>query len=99
MKARYTHDLVATIGEYADKVTGEKKKRRINVGKCFTDDQGRMSFKMDSIPVGPEWSGWVSLYDKTTDQRPASSPPPSRHEQQKANAYQPEPAGEDDIPF
>jgi hypothetical protein len=62
-KAQYTHDAVATTGEYTNR-DGEKKKEYTNVGKAFTDDQGRVSIKLKCIPVGPEWSGWVSLYPK-----------------------------------
>lgn len=61
-KSQYTHDAVATIGEYTNRQTGEKKKQFMNVGKGFTDDSGRISIKMNAIPVGPEWSGWISLY-------------------------------------
>lgn len=60
-KSQYTHDVVATTGEYTNQ-SGEKKKEYTNVGKAFTDDQGRISIKMKTIPVGPEWSGWLSLY-------------------------------------
>jgi hypothetical protein len=56
-----THDVVATTGEYTN-AAGEKKKRYVTCGKAFTDDQGRISLKMESMPVGPGWSGWLSLY-------------------------------------
>lgn len=62
MKARRTHDVVATVGEYSDRETGEKKKRFSTCGSAFSDDQGRISIKLDTIPVGPDWSGWLSLY-------------------------------------
>lgn len=62
MRARRTHDVVATVGEYTDRETGEKKKRFATCGSAFSDDQGRISIKLDTIPVGPEWSGWLSLY-------------------------------------
>lgn len=61
MASQYTHDVVATNGEY--KSNGETKKRYINVGKAFTDENGRISIKLDSVPVGPDWSGWLSLYE------------------------------------
>jgi len=82
-KSQYTHDAVATIGEYTDRNTGEKKKRYINVGKCFTDDSGRQSIKLDSIPVGPEWSGWISLYP--AERRDAPQRPPERQATQQTS--------------
>lgn len=66
MAAQYTHDVVATVGSYRDR-EGNEKKRFVNIGKCFTQENGRMSIKLDTIPVGPEWSGWLSLYEKKED--------------------------------
>lgn len=101
MKAAYTHDAVATIGKYKDRTTGEEKKNFLTVGKLFTDDEGRMSLKLDGLPVNPEWSGWLSFYPRRTDgARPAPTPPrQDAHNQAKANAYQPQPQADDDIPF
>ncbi len=91
-----THDIVASIGEYKT-ASGETKKRYVNCGKAFTSDKG-ISLKIDSMPVSPEWSGWLSLYpvkeqDSTPQIRAQSS-----HNTAKANAYQPEPEDEQ-IPF
>lgn len=58
---RRTYNAVATNGEYTDK-NGDKKKRYVKVGTGFTDDGG-ISIKFDVVPVGPEWSGWVRLYE------------------------------------
>lgn len=90
-----THDVVATIGEYTDR-DGNKKKRYLTCGKCFTDDQGRQSLKIDAIP-GPGWSGWLSLYP-VEKQAPRQAPDP-----RPRTAAAPPPADtaeeEDDIPF
>lgn len=59
---KYTHDIIATVGEYTNKA-GEKKKRYHKCGAAFTDDDGRISLKLDGIPVSPDWSGWLSLYE------------------------------------
>lgn len=85
MPARITHDVVATIGSYKDRQSGEQKKRYVTIGKCFTDDQGRQSIKLDSVPVSPEWSGWISLYpvrdrDGSPQQQPRQQLPPGRRE-------------------
>ena len=98
MASSPTHDIVATIGEYTDRQTGQKKKRYLTVGKCFTDDQGRQSLKIDAIP-GPGWSGWLSLYPverqaprQAPDPRPAptAAPPPDDAG---------DPGEDEDIPF
>jgi hypothetical protein len=57
-----THDAVANIGEYTDRETGEKKHRTVQVGSLFVNDEGHMNLKMDAVPVGQEWSGWVKLF-------------------------------------
>jgi len=101
MPARITHDIVATIGQYKDRQTGEDKKRYITIGKCFTDDQGRQSIKLDAVPVSPEWSGWISLYP--IKERDGAPPPQSRQPAPRstpAAAAQPiDTQEEDDIPF
>jgi hypothetical protein len=61
MRARRTHDAVATLGTYKDR-DGNEKKRYATCGTAFTDDEGRVSIKLDTIPVSPDWSGWLSLY-------------------------------------
>jgi len=72
-----THDLVATVGKHTDN-QGNEKKRYHKCGSAFTDDQGRLSIKIDGVPVGNEWSGWISLYEADRDrqqgQRADSSP-------------------------
>lgn len=101
-----THDVVATIGSYKDRQTGEDKKRYINVGKVFTDDQGRQSIKMDAMPVGQEWSGWLSLYPvkEREQQPPRQSAPPMPAVQRSMPPAPPLPSllgkdEDDDIPF
>lgn len=107
MPSKITHDVSATIGEYTDRQTGEKKKRYITVGKCFTDEQGRQSIKLDAVPVGPAWSGWLSLYpiDREAQQPRAAArqdPMPPGRNQQRTMPPAPPPADnhdDDDIPF
>lgn len=96
----YTHDIVATIGEYTTS-NGEKRKRYLTCGKAFTDDQGRVSLKLEAIPCAPEWSGWLSLYPADKDrQRPA---PENRGQSRNAGLSPDEQrkadAADDDIPF
>ena len=60
--AKPTHDLLATIGEFTDRATGEKKKRRVRVGTVFLDDNGHESIKLDALPVGGTWNGWLAKF-------------------------------------
>lgn len=94
--AKFTHDVVATTGEYTDRQSGEKKKIYTKVGAAFTDEQGRISIKLDLVPVGPDWSGWLSLYEpkprdgeqrqqtgRTVQPRPAPRPSQQTRQQQQ----------------
>lgn len=101
-KSQYTHDVVASNGEYSS--NGEKKKRYIKIGKAFTDDSGRISIKLDSIPVGPEWSGWISLYEPRHEDQPQRQQqlPPGRRVSPgmpSAPPVTPDNHDDDDIPF
>ena len=62
MASRKIKDLVATIGEYKAQ-DGEIKKRYLKCGAMFENDEGNQSIKIDGLPVGADWSGWLSLYD------------------------------------
>jgi hypothetical protein len=91
MKKKY--EAVATVGKYTDR-EGNEKKRYVNVGIVFEDDQGRLALKMDSVPVSPEWSGWISFFEPR--ERGESRPAPARPAQAQR------PAANDDgdeIPF
>ena len=55
------YDAVATVGEYKNR-DGDTKKRYVNVGAVFENDDGHLSLKLETIPVGPNWSGWVSFF-------------------------------------
>ena len=101
-KSTYSHDVVATIGKYKD-AQGNEKKRYTNIGKAFTNEDGNMSIKLDTVPVGPEWSGWISLYEaKPRDERrqTESQPQRKRENQPDPGAYRPQPDDDDsDVPF
>lgn len=92
MAAKRTHEVVATIGKYTD-ASGEEKKRYINIGSAFTDDQGRVSLKLDAVPVNPEWTGWLSLYPVKSD-RPAQQQSKPKPAPAAANGD-----ADEDIPF
>lgn len=53
---------VATTGTYTDN-SGAEKKRYVNVGTLFQYDDGGFALKLDSIPVGAGWNGFLSFYD------------------------------------
>ena len=84
MATRKKYDAVATIGEYTDKQTGEKKKRYATVGTVFENDEGKLSLKLDTIPIGPGWSGFIQFYEPSEFRNtaaPAHSLPPGRRAQ------------------
>ena len=85
----FTHEVLATVGEYTDG-QGEKKKRYLKVGAAFTDDQGRISIKLEAVPVTPEWSGWLSLYPpKDKEQTGQQQAPRQQQRDYTVNRSQP----------
>lgn len=77
MSNRLTHDLACVVGKYTK--DGQEKNRYVNIGKAFTDDEGRISLKLETIPCSPDWNGWVSLFpvkkrDGQQDRLPDDSP-------------------------
>ena len=69
--------VVATVGKYTD-ANGQEKNRYVTVGKAFIRDDKSVSIKVDAMPVGPEFSGWLNLYDLDEDRQVAvvSAPKP-----------------------
>lgn len=59
---------VAVTGTYES--GGETKKRYAQVGTLFKYEDGNLSLKIESIPVGGEWNGFVSFFD-LDDKKPA----------------------------
>jgi len=82
-------DAAVSTGEYTA-ADGTTKKRWMNVGVVFENDNGQLSLKLETVPVGPGWSGWISFF--TPKDKPM--PEMNKHSEAKANAYV-----EDDIPF
>ena len=76
---------VATTGTYTDR-NGAEKKRYVNVGTLFQYDDGGLALKLDSVPVGEGWNGFISFYEI---------------EEKGAGQGKPKPAYDldDDIPF
>lgn len=62
MPSRKTHDLLATVREYTDPMTGKKKKHRVNCGAMFQNDEGQIAVKIDLMPAFPEWSGFFNAF-------------------------------------
>jgi hypothetical protein len=53
---------VAVTGTYTDR-QGAEKKRYVNVGTLFQYDDGGFALKLDTVPVGQGWNGFVSFYE------------------------------------
>ncbi len=81
---------MATVKFEAVAIVGKRKDDKPNyvrVGTVFETAKG-LSLKLDSIPAGGEWNGWISLFEPKP--REGSAPP-----RQAA----PKPDFDDDIGF
>ena len=57
------YDVVAGVGRYQDR-NGNEKTRWVRCGAIFRNaESGRLSLKLESVPVGNEWEGWFSLME------------------------------------
>jgi len=59
MSSKKKYDLVAKIGEYEQ--NGEKKARWFTCGVVVENEKGQLRAKVNGIPVGQEWDGWLTL--------------------------------------
>ena len=92
------YDLVATVGEYYDKL-GNKKKNYVTVGHEFENDEGHQRFiKIDVIPMG--WSGIANKYEHKPQQQQSQV---QQDRQTVSNYQKPVESNqefvEDDLPF
>jgi len=84
-------NLVATMGKYIDR-NGNEKNRYITIGSMFERQDGSICLKLDAMPIGEEFTGWVNCYDpRSWDKDEPSSEP--HHESVAADALK------DEIPF
>ena len=68
--------VVASNGKYTD-ANGNEKNRYITVGKAFLRDDKSVTIKIDAMPVGPDFNGWLNLYDLDEDRQQAPAPAPA----------------------
>lgn len=86
--ATIKYEAVATVGKRKD-----GKPNYVKLGAVFESEKG-LSLKLDSIPVGSEWNGWISFYPPKSRDGASSSQQPSGH--QGGGTPQ---GPDDDIPF
>jgi hypothetical protein len=81
---RKVYDVVATVGKRKD-----GKNNYVKVGVVLEGDKG-LSMKLESIPCGNEWNGWLNFYE-----------PKARNDAPQANTQSEPPPGDfdDKIPF
>lgn len=94
MSLKKTHDAVYAGEKYTDR-EGNEKTRYVNVGALFTRDDGSMTLKLESIPVG--FTGWLNFYEP----RPKDGEQPHTRQRPQRAASKQDNSGfeDDDIPF
>ena len=103
MKKKF--DAVFAGEKYTDR-DGNEKTRYQNMGAVFTRDDGSMTMKLESIPVG--FTGWIIFFEPKADDgsrgrdKPLQSRGQGRQESSSSGRTAPpgdDPFNEDDIPF
>jgi hypothetical protein len=79
---------VVAHGEKYTTQTGEEKSRLIQIGKVIEKQNGKMSLKLDTVPLN--WDGWAMLLEP----RPRDETTPA-----KAAPKKPARDDSDEIPF
>lgn len=77
MAMKKSHDAVYAGEKYTDR-DGNEKTRYINIGSLFTRDDGSMTMKLESLPIG--FNGWINFYE----------PKPREGEQPQRQASRPQ---------
>lgn len=49
---------------FVEKIEGKDKPRYHNVGILLIKDDGKMSIKLNTIPAGNTWNGWLSVFNQ-----------------------------------
>lgn len=75
MKKRYT--LLATVSEWTDPATGKRCRRTAQIGTVFESPNGRLSMKLELLPLIPGWSGFVAFKDATSAESSTPADPPA----------------------
>jgi len=89
-----THDAVVSLGEYTDG-EGQTKKRYKNIGTVFTRDDGSQAMKLDTVPLGQDWNGWINFYEPQNQRNDR----PQQQQQTRPQAQNNTSYEKDDIPF
>jgi hypothetical protein len=64
------YDAVVVVGEYEDRQSGKTKKQYRTVGAVLQNDDGRLSLKLETIPV-VNFNGWINFYEpRQREQKP-----------------------------
>lgn len=71
---RRKYELMATIAEWTEPSTGKRCKRTVSIGTVFESPNGKLSARIELIPVFPGWSGFVAF--REIDHTSEPSPPP-----------------------
>ena len=100
MASKYTHDVMHGIP-----IRDSDKKRWTKCGAAFTDEQGRVSIKLDYVPTEPGERGlWLSLFaakpkDGQTDHGRAKADGFAPQQAEQNTNQDPSQGGFDDVPF
>lgn len=95
--SRIAYEMHATVSEWTDQATGKRCRRTVQIGTVFEHESGRLSARLELVPVLPGWSGFVAF-------RPVLPPgrrmPPGMPDAPPIPDEQPAgPDPDDDIPF
>lgn len=73
---RRRYELIATTGEWTDG-NGQKHKKTAVIGTVFESPNGKLSARIELIPILPSWSGFVAFREVQPSARTPEQDPPA----------------------
>jgi hypothetical protein len=90
--------VVAVTGTYQK--NGETKKQYTTIGAMFKREDGSVCIKLDTVPVGTVWDGWLNFYDIEEQSQQGQGQGQGQRQQSGGNGGWNPPADlDDEIPF
>ena len=79
---KITKDILATVGSYEDKATGQMKNKMQKVGVLFISEEGKQSIKLESWfnPAGAtndKGDCWLNIVDQQVKNKAFNAPNPT----------------------
>lgn len=78
-QSRRKYEMLATVAEWKD-AGGRTQKRTVPIGTVFESPNGRLSARLELIPIHPGWSGFVAFREIGSNSDELQTTPAQSHD-------------------